>query len=382
LKHFLIPLLFPLLLWGCEGSPADGSGRNSWLLFRGDAALSGYTDVALPNNPALRWSYRSDARTSSSPVVHHQTAYWCDKRGKVYGVNAAGQLAFFYDLATAVEATPMICDSTLYVGRIDGFMSAISLTAKDTLWSFETMGQISASPTVGLLKGRPAVIFGSYDSYLYCVDRQSGKEAARFASGYYINGAVALWEDHLVFGGCDAWLRIINGATGTPTDSIALDTYIPASPAVEGGCCYVADHSGNVYEVVLEKGKIVRSQKMVAATSESAAFVSVPAVSKQALFILSDDRHLYAISRKDGSIRWKYLQKGASGESSPLVCRSKVISCSKSGVVTVLDAESGEPLWEYDTGEYITASPAVIEGAFFILTTKGTLLCFGEEGAN
>jgi outer membrane protein assembly factor BamB len=104
--------------------------------------------------------------------------------------------------------------------------------------------------------------------------------------------------------------------------------------------------------------------------------VSVPALSSKTLYILSDDRHLYAINRKDGSVRWKYLQKGDSGESSPVVCNDKVISCSKNGFVSLLDAATGELLWEYDTGEQITASPAVIKGYFYILTAKGTLFCF------
>ncbi|MDR0414046.1 MAG: PQQ-like beta-propeller repeat protein [Prevotellaceae bacterium] len=376
-RILFLPLL---LLWGCSDNSVGEAEQHSWPQFRGDAAMTGYTSVNLPKNPTLLWSYKSGARTSSSPVVYNQTAYWCDKRGKVYGVDIAGKLAFTCDFQTAVEATPAIYDSVLYAGRIDGFMSAISLATGDTIWNFETMGQISAAPAIGDIEGRQAVIFGSYDSYLYCVDRQSGKLIRRFESGYYLNGAVALWEGYFVFGGCDAWLRIISSEAGAPSDSLKLDTYIPASPAIEGGCCYIADHSGNVYEVAIEKGKIIRSRKIAEATSESATFVSVPAVSKKTLFVLSDDRHLYAISREDGSIRWKYLQKGASGESSPVVCRDKIIICSKSGVVSMLSAASGELLWEYDTGETITASPAVIAGAFFILTAKGTLLCFGEKG--
>jgi outer membrane protein assembly factor BamB len=271
----------------------------------------------------------------------------------------------------------MIHDSTLYIGRIDGFMSALSLVTGDTLWNFETFGQISASPNTGMFRGKPSVVFGSYDNYLYCIDEQTGRELDRFESGYYINGAVALWQDHFISGGCDAWLRIINGATGQPSDSLELDTYIPASPAIDGEYCYIADHSGNVYEIVIREGKIARSKKMVEATDDNGTFVSVPALSARTLFILSDDRNLYAIDRRTGHIQWKYLQKGPSGESSPLVCNDKVISCTGNGIVSIMNAANGALLWEYDTGEPITACPAVIKGRFYILTAKGTLFCFG-----
>jgi outer membrane protein assembly factor BamB len=369
------------IIWlcGCQNASrqAGASNDRDWALFRGDAELSGYARVELPNKPVLQWSYKSGERTASSPVVYNQTSYWSDKRGRIYGVDIHGKRCFDYDMATAVEATPMIRDSVLYIGRIDGYMTAIHLATKDTLWTFETQGQISASANVGVFKGKQAVVFGSYDNYLYCLDKETGKELNRFESGYYINGAVAIRQDYFISGGCDAWLRIINGTTGEPTDSLLLDTYIPASPAINGSDCYIADHSGNVYALLLEEGKISRSKKIVEATDDQGTFVSVPALSDKTVFILSDDRNLYAIDRKTGAIRWKFLQKGSSGESSPVVCNDKVIACTRSGVVSIVDAETGELQWEYDTGEPITACPAVIKGYFYILTTKGTLFCFG-----
>ena len=380
-KISLTVLIFALvvLLSACEGRVIGGSNSRDWPLFRGNAGLSGYTKTDIPEKPVLLWSYKSDSRTASSPVIHDNTTYWSDKRGRVFGVDYDGNLIFDYSFATAVEATPIVYDSVLYVGRIDGIMSALSLTKKDTLWTFETMGQISASPNIGVINGKEAVVFGSYDNFLYCIDKQSGKELNRFESGYYINGAAALWQNYIISGGGDAWLKIIDVTTGIVTDSLILDTYIPASPAISDNHCYIADHSGNVYEIVIDAGKIAQHKRVVEANDNEGTFVSVPALSDELLFIISDDRNLYAINRRDGSIRWKYLQKGNSGESSPVVCGDKVISCSKSGIVSVLNASNGTLLWEYDTGEQITACPAVIKGRFYILTVKGTLFCFGEK---
>jgi outer membrane protein assembly factor BamB len=293
-------------------------------------------------------------------------------------VDLNGAQVFSYDFETAVEATPMIHDSVLYIGRIDGNMYAISLSRKDVLWNYETMGQVAASAKCVAFGGRQAVVFGSYDNYLDCLDSKTGEELNRFESGYYINGAVALWEQYVIFGGCDGWLRVIDCQTGVATDSLQVDSYIPAAPAIMGGYCYVGDHSGNIYELFLEKGKIIRHQTIMEATGDG-AFVSVPAVSADRLYILTNDQHLYSINRKDGSVHWKYLLKGAAGESSPVICRDKIIVCTKSGVVSILDARTGTLEWEYDTGEQIVASPAVIKDRFYILTARGTLFCFGEK---
>jgi outer membrane protein assembly factor BamB len=370
-----------ILLAACTsktGSPVRQS-KTDWPIFRGDATLSGYTEIPLPDRPTLLWTYKSGTTTDSSPVVSHGVTYWSNKRGCIMGVNLDGELIFRYDLQTAVNASPMIVESTLYIGRIDGIMTAISLEKKDTIWNFETMGQLSASPNCMDFEGRQAIIFGSYDNYLYCVNAKDGSLINSFESGYYLNGAVALWDNHVIFGGCDAWLRIINCQTGMATDSLLLEGYIPASPAIMGNHCYVGDYSGNIYELILEKGKISQHKKIITPSDDNGSFVSVPAISPKTVYFLSDDRHLYAIDRKEGVENWKYMLKGNVGESSPVVCRDKVIVCTRTGIITILDARNGQPEWEYDTGEQIVGSPAVIKDYFMILTAKGTLFCFGNQ---
>lgn len=383
MKRFCSWAVIALVLTGCrmDWKASDEPGDMNWHLFRGNSSLSGYTDTPLPKDPALLWTFKSNVRTVSSPVVDQGTTYWCDNRGCVRGVDITGKQVFTYDLKTAVEATPMLKDSVLYIGRIDGFMTAISLASRDTLWTYETLGQISASPNSVTYGGQDALVFGSYDNYLYCVDNLSGREINRFESGYYLNGAVALWKNHVLFGGCDAWLRVIDCRTGMPTDSLLLDAYVPASPAIRGDYAYVGDYSGNVYEFYLQDGKIARHKKIVKATDDDGAFISVPSLSENTLYILSNDRNLYAINRRTGGVDWKFMLKGNVGESSPVVCGDRVIVCTKTGIVSILNADTGELEWEYDTGEQIIGSPAVIKGRFFILTSKGTLFCFGENNS-
>lgn len=382
-KLFRVLLFFVLpigLLTACkEDVRPTCSDSMNWRLFRGNTCLSGYTDICLPAEPALLWTYKSTERTVSSPIIDNGTTYWCDKRGCVSGVNLKGELAFEYDMKTAVEATPMICDSTLYIGRVDGFMVAISLAKRDTIWTVETMGQISASANIMHFNCRKAVVFGSYDNYLYCVDAKSGEILNQFESGYYLNGAAALWKGHVVFGGCDSWVRVINCETGIQTDSLLLDAYVPASPAIMGDYCYVGDYSGNIYKLMLDDGKIIRHKKIIAENNDKGSFISVPAISCEAFFFFSGERHLHAISRIDGKLLWKYMLKGNAGESSPVVCNDKILVCTKTGIVSILDIHNGKLLWEYDTGEQIVGSPAVIKNHFMILTAKGTLFCFGKE---
>jgi outer membrane protein assembly factor BamB len=340
--------------------------------------MSGYTDVRLPKNPVLQWAYKSDLRTASSPLVLDGTAYWSDRRGRIQGVDREGNLCFSYDFATAIEAIPAIHDSVLYIGRIDGRISALSLSTKDTLWNYETDGQILAAPNFIDVGGRKVLVCGSYDNYLYTLDLKTGEEISNIETGYYINGAVALWQGHVIFGGCDALIRMVDCLSGVETSSMESEAYIPSSPAIIGDYCYIADYAGNIYEIYLKDGKFEQTRKIVSSKSKDAAFISVPAVTNKTLYLVSDDRNVYSIDRTTGLVNWKYLLKGETSESSPVVCRDQLIVCTRTGIVSILNAKTGELAWEYDTGEQITASPAVIKGAFYILTSKGTLFCFGE----
>jgi outer membrane protein assembly factor BamB len=379
-KTTLFFLLSLTLLSGCKKKSSDEDNTTqNWSIFRGNPALTAYTDVKLPDNPILLWTFKSDSYTKSSPIVYNRVTYWCNKRGRIFGINSEGEQVFDFAMETAVEATPMIYDSVLYIGRIDGFLYAISLAKQEILWSFETWGQIAASPNRIGFEGKETIIIGSYDNFLYCIDSKNGKEINRFESGYYINGAVAQSNNFVVFGGCDGWVRVVDCISDIQTDSLDVGIYIPASPAISNNCCYIADHSGNLHEIKLNKGKIVSYKKIIETQDDSHAFVSVPAVSDRMVFVVSDDRYVYAINRKDGAVAWKYLLKGDTGESSPVICKDKLLVCTKTGIVSIHSAKTGDLLWEYDTGEPIIASPAVIEGRFYILTNRGTLFCFGAR---
>jgi outer membrane protein assembly factor BamB len=386
----LMILWFVCFLFSCKNNAEQTDNTfGNWNIFRGNPALTAYTDVSLPENPVLLWTFRSESNTKSSPVLYNQVAYWSNRRGRIFGVDANGKQVFDYAMETAVDATPMVHNSVLYIGRIDGFLYAICLEKQDTLWTFETWGQIAASPNRMNYNGKNALIVGSYDNYLYVIDGKTGRKINRFESGYYINGAVALSNNYAVFGGCDGWIRVIDVVSGVQTDSLDVGVYIPASPAISGtearsasstklNSCYIADHSGHIYELGLNKGKIVSQNIIMAPKDDNRTHVSVPAVSNKMVYIVSDDRHVYAINRNNGTVAWKYLLKGDTGESSPVICNDKLLVCTRSGTVSILDANTGTLLWEYDTGEQIFASPAVINGCFYILTFRGTLFCFGR----
>lgn len=362
-KHFIYICVVVLILTGCRALP-EGTGTNA----------------ELPEHPQLLWEHRHNVRTVASPLAYNGMILFCDKHGEMRGLDTdTGEEQLSLSLGSDMEASFTIEDSTLYVGMIDGQVRSLSLTDGSEQWSFETEGQIAATPVLTTINGQRRLFVGSYDNYMYTLSPQTGKLIHRVETGYYINGTVALWQHYAIFGGCDAWVRIVDGATGESTDSLKLDAYIPASPVVVGDNAYVADYRGDIYELTFSDGRIVSHRKLLTASDDDGGMLSVPVVTDDAVFLLTPNRRLVCLSRKDGQEKWHVALKGETGESSPVLVDERLLVCTKTGVVTIHDATTGQQLWEYETGEQIIAQPVVGEDRFYIQTARGTLLCFGEK---
>lgn len=356
------------------------SGVRDWTIFRGSPSLCGYVDCGIPDSPHLLWSKTVQTRTVASPIVYDGKVYTLDRKGRLRRFTEDGDSILVYDFNTPVEASFIAHDSVLYVGRIDGYVNAYSITENRIIWKYETQGQISGSPNLIDVSGTPHLLVGSYDSNMYSFDAVTGQKTSQFETGYYINGTAAIWHRYMVFGGCDAWLRMVDTTTGIATDSIQLDAYLPASPAILGDIAYEADYNGNIYEIKLEKGKFASHRKLVTSSADKdnddSGLVSMPTATRDAVYALTGERYICCFERSTGKLRWKKMLRGMTGESSPIVSSDKVLACTKDGHVSLFNADDGTELWHYDTGEQIISSPAIISDRFYILTSRGTLLCF------
>ena len=370
--------LLVLSLFACSSPTGKGpDGAADWTMFRGSPALTGAVDTYLPDTPQLLWSATTGTRTVASPLVKNGIVYTVTRKGQLRGYGPDGTEVFVKELGAPVEATPLIVDTVLFIGTMEGNLLAIGLEGREILWEFPTEGQLSSPPMPTDYEGEAAVVVGSYDNFLYTVRRKDGALLSKFETGYYINGAVAVTDGQVAFGGCDQWLRIIDTKAGRQTDSLQLDNYVPASPVFTGKEGYVGDYEGNITHFKLEDGRITDAETV--SKGEGDSFTGLPAAGDKAVYFFRGERSLACLSRKDHSEKWVTLLKGTVGDSSPVETGNGILLCTRSGIVSILDAETGDVKWEYDTGEDILACPAVLPGRFYILTARGTLFCFTDN---
>jgi glucose dehydrogenase len=119
--------------------------------------------------------------------------------------------------------------------------------------------------------------------------------------------------------------------------------------------------------------------------------VSSPAVTGSAVYIGSNDRHLYALDRVSGRIRWSFDANSAVG-SSPTVAGGLVAFTTADGHLFAVDANAGRVRWKlatgpvvafpwgYESGDFWTSSPAYSDG--LVLAGAGDGYLYAVDAAS
>jgi len=148
---------------------------------------------------------------------------------------------------------------------------------------------------------------------------------------------------------------------------------VVSSPSVAYGRVYFGSQDKNVYCVD------ARDSKLLWTFETGARIKSSPAVVNGKVYIGPDDGNIYCLDAFNGSLVWKsdaggYIEAHFAAavllRSSPMVVDCRVYVGSLDTNVYCLDADSGEVNWKFKTGGYITSSPAVVDGAVYVVSQE------------
>ena len=116
--------------------------------------------------------------------------------------------------------------------------------------------------------------------------------------------------------------------------------------------------------------------------------VRMPDRSRRDLVVAGNkDGRLFAVDADTGKKVWEYKPVRSNHYGAGLLSTAGgiVFTPEQFGQVTVLNARSGKPLWHFNTGDLITASPITyaVDGQQFFAIASGTnIFAFGLQGGN
>jgi outer membrane protein assembly factor BamB len=424
------------------GSTAVRAAENgsAWPEMLGDSAHSSYsTDPAITTTNAhsfgVKWMANLYSTDLGSPAVAYNATlsktvvYVGNQRADVFAVDAAtGQEIWSTNLGVndKIEDSPLIApDGSVWVGtsqnasmyKLNGATGAVECTLKSPL-------PVDASPMLATPPGGVATVYwssidsGNINGPVFA--SQEASCAQNWSFDNYLNpssagvwatpafGVSASGEPLIFFGTADTdsteyavdavtgnrvWYhQVPNPPPGAYDIGDGATVSAPGNNGFADGVVYVDTKYGYEYALDLTTGALLW---------QFGPFATGPADSSRSSAALDGTNlvfgyggqsgfpggggGVYALNAQSGHVLWQY-PIGAEDLSSPAIvgpAGSEVVAFGDLfGAFHLLGLSTGASLYTYQTGGYVTASPAEAGGQIYISSSDGFLYAFGAGGGN
>ncbi|MCF8371837.1 MAG: PQQ-binding-like beta-propeller repeat protein [Bacteroidales bacterium] len=360
-----------LLLFFIISLPIILNAQTDWPYPRADQKLSGFTTYDFPENPDIKWSFKTEGEIKSSPVVTKEKVVVSSTDGIVYCLDTNGKLLWKFKSENAFEASPIVHHGKVYVGDLSGILYCLDLKDGRKIWTYTCDNQVMATANWWEKGDKSYILVGSYDFYLHCIDARTGKAVWKYELDNYLNGAVAISDGKAVFGGCDGFLHSVDIETGTLDSKYDIATYIAGSPLCEAGMAYVGDYDGFFYAIDLNEKKETWKFDN---PDFNLPFIGSPAVYQDFLINTNRDKFVYCLNKNTGELIWKH-NTGFKIDASPLVNKSAVLVVNMRGYIQVLNIKDGKLIHEFELGSPVFSNPAIAPNRIYLGAMDGNVYC-------
>jgi outer membrane protein assembly factor BamB len=358
----------------------DNTKRASWSSFRNGNEQQGVAYSKLPLKLVKLWEAPAQDGVLGAPAIVGEHVFVGILGGELLCLDReTGDLIWSYksvkkvpknSFAPGFLASPTVTDDSVYIGDEDGVFHAINRKTGKQRWVYQTFAEIISSASI---VGK-TVIFGSYDSNLYCLN-MDGTLNWKYETMDRVNGSPAVSNGFSFVTGCDEHLRVINILTGKQEYEMNLRTYLIASPAIKGDMLYVGTYASEVIAVDWKKQEVLWRYKN---EDNDFPYHSSAALTEKYVVVGGRDKQLHCIDRATGKGVWTYPTRGRI-DSSPVVVGKRVFVGCSDGNLYEVGLEDGKLLWKFNALKEIAGSPAIGEGVLVFGTAAGDgmIYCFG-----
>ncbi len=288
-----------------------------------------------------------------------------------------------------IVGSPVIANGVLYIGTVEGTVSAYNITTGAVIWTFYAKGPIYGSPTIS----GGIAYFGS-------VNYPSEDLIGNFAYALNIIDGSIIWENYLPYGASWGSPAVANGqvyfesahkepstygtgsggayafnaltgqtvwkftelygiwGSGISLDPSNTNLYMDSgnpctSNGVAGDGC-----SGTVLDVNPATGALIWSFQVPDVSGDD-DIPTQPLYANGNLYVIGKSGIFYCLNATNGAIIWQY-NTGSSGDfggySSPALYNGILYFGNGDNYVYALNASNGTLVWRYKTGSLVTAS--------------------------
>jgi outer membrane protein assembly factor BamB len=322
------------------------------------------------------WGQWLGSQIRGTPIVSNGSVFvTTDSTPAVYKLNATtGAIGCHLVAPMPIESSPIVVTptggvATLYVGSLDsstvsGPLLAMNAGNCSLEWQFtgfnRTAGSWVAISYAVDAHGEPLIVFGTSDpdSSVYALDAKTGAEVWRYQT--YNPGTFDIGA----------------GSAISP----------PGANGFPDGMVYAPSKYGRMYALDLTTGILVWYTQFDHITAATEDGRSTPALDGTNL-VFGNYEGMFDLNATNGAVIWQYVDSThteiiASPALAGPLGAEVVAAADVSGHVDVVSLAAGALLYQYKTGGYIAASPAVSNGNILVASADGFLYDFDVGGGN
>jgi len=265
-------------------------------------------------------------------------------------------------------------------------VAAVALGAQSSqpkvMWTVDLQSPSYGGGAIGDLNGEKTIVFGTYynDEHLYAVRARDGKVLWKHkSSGGPFDASVALTDldgdgnlevlaadsstgDLFCLDGSGQllWKYKLPSSTDSPPAVADLDG--DGKPEIVVGTMTAGDRIGRVIVLNPRTRREIWSTKIAGHVQSEPVLVDLNGDGKLDVIVTNwlGDKHIYALSGRDGTLLWQHLMKGDiyHGVSAFQHDGVRILANSRAGDVVLLDG-TGKVIWTKEINEYLFAPTAV-----------------------
>lgn len=256
-----------------------------------------------------------------------------------------GALVWKVNLPAPARSAPTVMGERVYVITLDNRLMAFSAADGAALWNYAGI-----SETTNLLGSAAAAA----DDTIVVLPLSSGELFGLRPE----NGRIT-WEDNL--------------SSVRRSGSLAAIADIRGLPVIDQGIVYAVSYSGRMAAIDQVTGRRIWQREIGSA--------EMPWAAGNAVFVMSADQQMAALSRQTGDIHWVTPLPRFEGDrhdkpvvwTGPVLAGGRLLTASSDGVLAEINPADGKILRRQDIGGGVTIAPVVAANTLLLLSQSGEL---------
>jgi outer membrane protein assembly factor BamB len=302
------------------------------------------------------WEANVRDRQEDDPVIGGGISY---SNGRLYATTGYdeilslnpqdGKIVWRLALPSPSRAAPTVMDTRLFVTTLDNRLLALDAASGQLLWEYSGIDE--ATGLVGAASPAAArdIVIPAFSS---------GEIVA-----LRVENGTAAWSDNL--------------SSTVSGDSLTGISDIRALPVLDRGLVIAVSFGGKMVAIEERTGNRVWQRDI--GGSET------PWVVGNAVFVLSSDNELVALTRDTGAIRWVQRlakfedhdsREGAITWTAPIFAGGRLILVGTGGRMVEIAPDTGAILRKGSVGKTVTIAPVVAGDTLYLLADNGTLMAY------